>query len=353
MNGVVLESHNVQGNPEDIPETKIVGAYGLRRCPKLVEQVCSDNVDVRVSALAVVCDEFTNPYSIQGCMKAGLATTLAKMISAPDFSTRERATRALAMAAQDANGVSAILEKHVVLVEILNGIKDPSEAVRANVYNCLLSISSSQAGREASVVAGIVFNFVDALLRDNDHLKVKILQTLCNIVTVPQGLEEALGAEAVKICITLMGSKNEKLQEEATRTLATLCFSETAKEEALEGGAIVVLTEFLQKKYPHTLKVAAAMAIMAITSTTAGRIQMHSPEAVRLLSAILQEEHHRALRLNILKVITNIAVYPPIRQLFLEDSPLIKFMEKLSTSEDDKLLVKHATLALEAVHWKP
>ena len=77
MNGVVLESHNVQGNPEDIPETKIVGAYGLRRCPKLVEQVCSDNVDVRVSALAVVCDEFTNPYSIQGCMKAGLATTLA------------------------------------------------------------------------------------------------------------------------------------------------------------------------------------------------------------------------------------------------------------------------------------
>ena len=95
------------------------------------------------------------------------------------------------------------------------------------------------------------------------------------------------------------------------------------------------------------------MAIMAITSTTAGRIQMHSPEAIRLLSTILQEEHHRALRLNILKVISNIAVYPPIRQLFLEDSPLIKFMEKLSSNEDDKLLTKHAKLALDAVHWKP
>ena len=138
MNNVVLETHSVQGNPEDIPETKIVGAYGLRRCPKLVEQVCSDNVDVRVNALAVVCDEFSNPYSIQGCMKAGLAMTLAKMISDPDFSTRERATRALAMAAQDANGVAAILEQHVVLVEILNGIKDPSEAVRSNVYNCFV-----------------------------------------------------------------------------------------------------------------------------------------------------------------------------------------------------------------------
>lgn len=348
-----LETHANQENPSEVPETKIVSAYGLRKCPKLVEQVCSDNVDVRVNALAVVCDEFSNPYSIQGCMKAGLATVLAKMISDPDFLTRERATRALAMAADDANGVAAILEHHVVLVEVLNGIKDPSEAVRSNVYNCLHSISSSQAGREASVIAGIVFNFVDALLRDDDHLKVKILRTLNNIVTVPQGLDEALGAEAVKICISLMKSEDLKLKEEAVRTLATLCFSETAKQEALDGGAIKALCELLDKKYPRNLKVATAMAIMAITSTTAGRIQMHSPEAISLISYIIMEEDDRPLRLNVLKVITNIAVYPPIRQLLLDDAPLVKFIERLKGNEHDKLLVKHSTLALDAIHWKP
>jgi hypothetical protein len=348
-----METHSNQDNATDIPETKIVSAYGLRKCPKLVEQVCSDNVDVRVSALAVVCDEFSNPYSVQGCMKAGLATVLAKMISDPDFLTRERATRALAMAAEDANGVSAILEKHVVLVEVLNGIKDPSEAVRSNVYNCLYSISSSQAGREASVIAGIVFSFVDALMRDDNHLKVKILRTLNNIVTVPQGLDEALGADAVKICISLMKNDDLLLKEEAVRTLATLCFSETAKQEALDGGAIQSLCELLDKKYPTNLKVATTMAIMAITSTTAGRIQMHSETAVSRLSHILQEEDNRALRLNVLKVVTNVAVFPPIRQLLLEDAPLIKFMERLKESEHDKLLVKHSTVALEAVNWKP
>ena len=103
----VIQTHSNQDNPSDVPETKIVSAYGLRKCPKLVEQVRSENVDVRVNALAVVCDEFSNPYSIQGCMKAGLAQVLAKMISDPDFLTRERATRALAMAAEDANGAFA------------------------------------------------------------------------------------------------------------------------------------------------------------------------------------------------------------------------------------------------------
>jgi hypothetical protein len=105
-----IETHLNQANPGDIPATKIVAAYGLRKCPKLVEQVCSDDVNVRVNALSVLCDEFANPFSVQGCMKAGVATVLAKMISDPDYLTRERATRALAMAAKDANGIINILE---------------------------------------------------------------------------------------------------------------------------------------------------------------------------------------------------------------------------------------------------
>lgn len=354
-----VELHSNQDNPLEAPPTKIVEAFGLRKCPKLVEQVDSSNIDIRVNALAIICEEFSNPYTIQGCMQAGLARILAKMVADPDYITRVRASKALAMAAQDANGCTAILVEPAILVEILNGIKDPSDEVRGNIYECLYYISQTQAGKEASVVAGIVFNFVDALTRDDLMLKVKILKTLYNIVGYPQGLEEALGAGAIKVCIHLMKEpKNKKdispdfqiLCAEAARTLGILCFDEKGKEEALEGEAIPLLVSLLKRETPKTTKIAATMAIMSITSTVTGRIQMHQVETINKLSALMSEED-RSLRLNTLKVITNIAVYPPVRSLLLEDVGLIKLIERIKSN--DKLLEKHAQLALDAVHWKP
>jgi hypothetical protein len=347
-----MELHSVQGNPAASPGTKIVEAYGNRKCPKLVEQVSSSDIDVRVNALAVVCDEFSNPFSIQGCMQYGLARILAKMVSDPDFLTRERSSRALAMAAQDANGISSILEDLPVLVEILNGIKDPSDAVRGNVYDCLFYISQSQEGKEASVVAGIVFNFVDALTRDDDELKIKILKTLYNIVGSPKGLEEALNANAINVCIGLVKSKDQRLCAEAARTLGVMCFDEMGKTAALDGGAIPLLVGLLADSNAKITKIYASLAIMAITSTVTGRIQMHSPETVSRLSALMQEDD-RTLRLNVLKVISNIAQYPPIRSLLREDAPLITLIQRIKGNLDDKLLSKHSVIALDAINWNP
>ena len=63
--------HETKPNVAPIPYTKIVSAYGSRKCPKLVEQVGDEDLEVRVNALAVICDEFNNPYSIHGCVDAG------------------------------------------------------------------------------------------------------------------------------------------------------------------------------------------------------------------------------------------------------------------------------------------
>ena len=347
-----LELHSNNANPSQPPATKIVEAYGTRKCPKLVEQVCSAELEVRVNALGVVCEEFSNPFTVQGTMQAGLARVLAKMVSDPDFLTRERASRALAMAAQDANGINAILSDAPILVEILNGIKDPSDAVRGNVYDCLYYISQTAAGKEKSVVAGIVFNFVDALGRDDDSLKIKILMSLYNIVSNPQGLEEALSAGAIKVCLNLIKSEDQNLCAEAARTLGMLCFDEKGKVEALDGGAVPLLVGLLGEKNAKIAKIYATLAIMAITSTVTGRIQMHSPETVKALSDLMLEED-RTLRLNTLKVITNIAVYPPVRSLLLEDVGLIKLIERIREEMGDKLVEKHANLCLDAINWKP
>ena len=68
----VLSVHENKPNPAPILYIKIVEAYGLRKCPKLVEQVADDDVEVRINALAVLGDEFDNPNNIYGCAKAGV-----------------------------------------------------------------------------------------------------------------------------------------------------------------------------------------------------------------------------------------------------------------------------------------
>jgi hypothetical protein len=57
----------------------------------------------------------------------------------------------------------------------------------------------------------------------------------------------------------------------------------------------------------------------------------------------------KAVRLHILKLLTNAAVYPPIRPFLLEDAPFMNLLKKLaSAAAADKLVEKHAKLALDA-----
>ena len=95
-------------------ETIIVEAFGARKCPKLVEQVQSSKLQVKQNALTVLCGEFSNPVSIRGCIEAGIMQVLASYIARDeDDTTRERASKALALAAWDANGRVAMLEEGV------------------------------------------------------------------------------------------------------------------------------------------------------------------------------------------------------------------------------------------------
>ena len=86
--------HECRNQPEQIPYAKIVSAYGNRECPKLVEQAAGDDLEVRINALAVICDEFMNPFKIFGCAQSGAIKVLSCMVIDPDEITRERASRA-------------------------------------------------------------------------------------------------------------------------------------------------------------------------------------------------------------------------------------------------------------------
>lgn len=352
-----MELHENKPNPVAPPATKIVQAFGLRKCPKLVEQLAGEDVDVRTNVLAVLCEEFNNPFTIQGCAQAGIVRVLSSMVSDPDYVTRERSSKALALLAQDANGLAALLRDEAV-VEILNGIKDPAETVRCNVYDCIHSITRTRAGVEACVIAGVASSFVEVVKREVDALKPRLLSALHNMAASPDGLVQALNASAVEVCIALLRdpSCGAETKAHAAKTLGYLCFDEEAKMAALEAGAVAVLLSLCTPATPASVKTSVTLALMAITSSDEGKRQMNSPDHVKELCSMVLEGD-KTLRLNALKVVTNIAVHPAIRPLLLEDAPFMQALRKMSTGAaegpDATLLQKHAKLALGAVNWTP
>ncbi|KAJ1407978.1 armadillo-type protein [Ochromonadaceae sp. CCMP2298] len=352
-----------KGMPVQPPETKIVEAYGLGKCPKLVQQIAGDDLEVRINALAVLCDEFQNPYSIDGCARGGIIGVLSKMIKDPDYTTRVRATKALSIAAEDANGVRSILEdESVVIPQIAEGVEDPSEIVRGNVYQCLLNVTHTMEGVQSCVANGVTQAFVGVLSKEVDSLKPIVLKTLHNIVRSEEGLLAAINSDCVAVCLSLL-LKSVKVAEayspyeasilsETSRTLGFMCFDGRAKEQALEQQAVAQLVHLLKKKsIAATVKPPITIALMSMTTASEGKIQVNTAEGVEIIIDQLYD-NSRVVVMNTLKIISNIAVFPANRTILTADSACIVKLRKLSKSED-ALIAKHAAVALKAVLWTP
>mmetsp|Transcript_13761 Transcript_13761/g.24157 ORF Transcript_13761/g.24157 Transcript_13761/m.24157 type:complete len:365 (-) Transcript_13761:74-1168(-) len=358
-----LNRFEAKGMPVDPPPTKIVEAYGLGKCPKLAQQIAGEDLEVRINALAVLCEEFRNPYSIDGCARNGVISVLSKMIKDPDYTTRVRATRALSIAAEDANGVKSILEdQNTVIPQIVGGVQDPSEIVRGNVYKCLLHVTRTTEGVEYCVKHKVTEAFVSVLSDEIDALKAPILQTLHNIVRSEEGLVAAIDANCVSICIDLLhkstiheedySSHEPSILSETSRTLGYMCFDGRAKSQALEKKAVAKLIALLMKKnLPEAARPPITIALMAITTTNEGKIQVHTASGVDPIIALLYSDN-KVVILNTLKIISNIAVFPPNREILLTDSTCGVKLRKMSKS-DDPLVSKHASVALAAVNWAP
>lgn len=357
-----LAQFEVKGQPIPGAPTKIVEAYGLGKCPKLVEQICGPDLDVRINALEVLCNEFKNPYSIDGCAREGVISVLAQMVVDPDYPTRMRSTKALQIAANDANGLSSILENHqTVLPMLVKGVNDPSEVVRGHIYECILGITRTPAGIHACVRHGVTTAFVFALRREADLLKPVLLRTIHNIAADEAGLMEAIDSKAVEACINLLArgavpslraANEEENIAEAARTLGYMCYDGRAKKAALELGAVEKLISLLRdKSLPTSTRCSITIALMAITITSEGKIKVHECGGLDAIMVLLYDDH-RAVLLNALKIIGNLAVYPKNREAFLADSTCAVKLRKLSKAED-ALVAKHATVALNAVNWTP
>ena len=351
--------------PQISADTKIVAAYGLGKCPKLAKQIAGPDLEVRRNALAVLCEEFQNPFSIEGCCREGVIYVISEMVSDADYVTRERASQALALAAIDANGFLTILESDAIPL-ILHGVDDPSEVVRGNVYKCLLHVTKSNVGVKAAVQHRVIVSFVAVLSDEIDSLKPVLLQAIHNMVSSEEGLIFAIEAGAVPICINLLKKSPVENDEgdtvfsdldllilaDAARTLGYMCLDGRAKLSALDNGAIEELIRLLKVPNLKTeVKQSITIAVMAITITDEGKIQIFKCEGVDPIMALLYDDS-RIVVLNALKIISNIAVYPRNREIIVTDSTCVVKLRKLSKSEDP-MMARHAGIALAAASWTP
>jgi len=361
----------------------------------LVEQVADDDIDVRKNALAVLCDEFKNPYVIHGCTENGIIKVLSAMIVDPDHITRVRASKALSLAAEDALGLEAILLDEAV-TEILQGMNDDSQEVRRNVYECLNHCTRTTKGVEACVAAGVTVEFVSAVMAEEDSLKPIILRTIHNTCKIDSGLQDALKTQAVCTLIDMLrGATDGEVIIQAAKALGFICFSDVAKGEAIQEKGIEVLISQIKKTDVEKLKKELTFALMVVTSTDEGKQQITQCDGVSTLIRLLQssDPKDRLVKLNVLKVISNIAINPEARadlakNTFVETEvveskegeeegkdeegkseegasavsrktphascvPLIQALQSAAEEEGDSLTAKHAKIALGAVQWTP
>lgn len=351
--------------PKTSADTKIVAAYGLGKCPKLVKQISDANLEVRRNALSVLCEEFQNPYAVEGCCREGVISIIADMVSDADYITRERASQALSIAAGDSNGFLKILESEAIPL-ILQGVDDPSEVVRGHIFKCLLRVTQSNVGVEAAVQFKVIVSFVKVLRNESNALKPILLQAIHNMVGSEGGLLLAIEADAVAICIDLLKKKPIETEDgnlefsgsdllilaDAARTLGFMCLDGRAKLSALQNGAVEQLIRLLKVPQLKTeVKQSITIALMAITITDEGKIQIYKFDGVDSVLALLYDDSKMVV-LNALKIISNIAVYPRNREIIVTDSTCLVKLRKLSKSED-LMVARHAGIALAAASWTP
>lgn len=361
--------------------------------------MADDDIDVRKNALSVLCDEFRNPYVIHGCTDAGIIKVLSSMIIDPDHITRVRASRALSLAAEDALGLEAILLDEAI-TEILQGMNDDSEDVRKNVYECLNHCTRTSKGVEACVKAGVTVEFVSAVMAEENNLKPIILQTIHNTCKIDSGLQDALKTQAVPTLIDLLrGATDTNVIIQAARALGFICFSDVAKDEAMQERGIEVLISQMKKTELERVKKELTFALMVVTSTDEGKQQITECDGIATIIKLLSSklESDRLVKLNVLKVISNVAINPVARRDLARSSfadaelnegkqqeqseggegagddqsvgssgsalarktphvsciPLIIALQAEAEANGDTLTAKHAKIALAAVQWVP
>jgi len=347
---------SVREMPHPVPQTKIVEAYGTMKCPCLIDQVTSENVEVRVNALSAICSELKNPETAFGLIDGGLADHLLNYLSLSNEAENvdsqavvKKSSQALSAMARDVLGRNSLLSSSSLenLAIIFN-----HENVDVREYGFLISLhlTSSKKGVHRLVDLNFPALIMRKLEEEISPLKVPLLKILRSLSGDEKGLEDGLNNGAVPVLCDLLADSLDDVRKEAAYTLGMLCFSDPAKKEAIELGAVEQLCEIMQDE-SWEVRAAVCHALMTITTTVEGKKGIEPSGGLPHLVHLLHDNHD-LVKLNVLKVIASVSAFPPNRAFFQESDACLMALNSLMDAEDE-IIANQARICNDVVNWEP
>jgi len=344
-----LTLHEVKENPPSPDKQKVVEAFGVRKHPKLVEQLQMEPIHVKVESLRALCNELRNPYSVVGCVNAGVIKVLIEMIKNPEVVVRQGVSKAFSVGSTDANFRRAMTAESIA-ADLLPVLNDNDIKVRQNIYEALLSFSEPLPGAGQLVESSYPKILCQKSSNEVEEIKPYSLSLLRHCLKTEAGLDEALDHEAVQICIKLLSSESADIKREAAQCLSILCFSDMAKEIAITNSAVARLCEILNDS-DWRVRAAAASGLMSVTTTDEGKKEIVPVDGVTMLMKLIHDEKE-LVALNTLKIIANVAVNPEARKILVDDKRFLIKLDKMGKTGSE-VIKKHAQIADAAVRWMP
>ncbi|XP_067945309.1 radial spoke head 14 homolog [Watersipora subatra] len=331
--------------PPHIDVTKTPLAYGDRAVPRLNKELNDANLVMRQRAVRSLSDYLHDPEHIATALREGIAESLKNLLSDADVTIREKSLECLNIIAQHAIGRDVFLDQGI-LIPVSNLWDDKEDIVRRNAHRTLKMVSETPLGAEGLVQSKLVPKLVTKLPDELDEIKILILDELHFCMAIDT--TDALATEGMETLTALLVHTNVDIKGRAARNIMDLSVPLAGKNKAVEVGTVPHLVKLLEDE-DVTVRANAAGALMMITITTKGKYTAINSGALEPLVNLLSDERSTEIKVNALKAITCLSEAPEGREW------LGQHVEKISELMTDKnpAVVKHATIAVNIITWRP
>ena len=149
------------------------------------------------------------------------------------------------------------------------------------------------------------------------------------------------------------------------KILGFMCFDYDSRKQAFSLDAVRIHAIFvenytiqssLQHETDLNLLSASLLVLNGLTTDDDWKRNIYycllgDGRAIDYIMTLIDIEH-TAVRLNAVKLISNITVLPVTRRMFLSNKPFLDQLTNLS-KDSNTTIAKHSSIALKAIHWKP
>ena len=231
-------------------------------------------------------------------------------------------------------------------------LEDQDSSVRKNTYQTIINLS--RIAQEAKVVtsSGFIQPVVLRLKNEtNEELKpltLQLLKNCCNDGT-EMTVNEAISLGVVDPCIDFLTAEDPDIREAALQAIEILAFTEQGRNLVHEKEAVRTICNLLMDTNWRVCS-ASAGALKTLCIHDDVKRTIYSSAAMGYVRHLL-ESPKRSVVLNLMKLITGIATYPPARQS-LNKAEIIESLRSYM-KDSDQVVARAAQLALQMVVWNP